>query len=41
MRTELSDLCEFRLPPVPAGAYALTVCLTEFDVEITELILGS
>jgi anti-sigma factor RsiW len=40
-RTELSGMCEFRLPPAPAGAYALTVRLTELDVEITELILGS
>jgi hypothetical protein len=41
MTTELSEMCEFRLPPVPAGAYALTVRLTELDVEITELILGT
>jgi hypothetical protein len=41
LRTELSDMCEFKLPLVPDGAYALTVRLTDFDVEITELILGT
>ena len=38
-RAELSDQCEFNLPPVPAGSYTFRLLLTGTVVEIPELEL--
>lgn len=38
-RTALNDLCEFALPPVPEGSYALHLRLGDMEVEIPELDL--
>jgi hypothetical protein len=40
-RTEatLNDVCEFTLPPVPAGKYSLTVTMRDLEIEIPELEL--
>lgn len=35
----LNELCEFRLPPVPEGVYALRLRLNETEIEIPELSL--
>ena len=35
----LNDVCEFTLPPVPAGKYSLTVRLQDLQIEIPELEL--
>jgi hypothetical protein len=35
----LNDLCEFTLPPVPAGKYSLTVRMQDLEIEIPELEL--
>jgi hypothetical protein len=39
--TDLNEQYEFRLPPIPAGNYNLTVRLEQIDVEITGLEIGS
>jgi hypothetical protein len=36
---EMNDLCEFTLPPVPAGRYTLQLRLTDVEVEVSELDL--
>ncbi|HVF57884.1 MAG TPA: hypothetical protein VM934_17160 [Pyrinomonadaceae bacterium] len=36
---ELNNLCEFILPPVPAGSYTLRLRLDDLEVEIPELDL--
>lgn len=36
---ELNELCEFTLPPVPAGSYTLLLQLSEMEVEVPELQL--
>ena len=36
---EMNDLCEFTLPPVPAGRYTLQVRLVDVEVEVPELDL--
>lgn len=38
-RAALNELCEFALPPVPEGSYALRFRLGDMEVEIRELIL--
>ena len=38
-QTSLNELCEFTLPPVPEGSYALRLRLKETEVEIQELSL--
>ncbi|MBC7930456.1 MAG: hypothetical protein H7Z38_07780 [Rubrivivax sp.] len=35
----LNDLCEFTLPPVPEGSYALRLRLNELEIEIPDLSL--
>ena len=35
----LNDLCEFTLPPVPEGSYALRLRLNETEIEIQDLSL--
>lgn len=35
----LNDLCEFALPPVPAGSYTLRLRLTDMEVEVPDLEL--
>lgn len=37
--TSLNDLCEFTLPPVPEGVYALRLRLNDTEIEIPELSL--
>ena len=37
--TTLNDVCEFTLPPVPAGHYSLTVRMHDLQIEIPELEL--
>lgn len=39
-QSNLNDLSEFRLPPLPAGSYNLTLRLASFDVEIAGLEIG-
>jgi hypothetical protein len=39
-QSHLNNLSEFRLPPVPAGSYNLTLRLHSFDVEIAGLQIG-
>ena len=39
-QTDLNDLYEFRLPPMPAGRYGLTLYLENADVEIAGLEVG-
>lgn len=36
---EMNELCEFTLPPVPAGRYTLQVRLTDVEVEVPDLDL--
>jgi anti-sigma factor RsiW len=38
--TDLNDLYEFRLPPVPAGSYDLVLYLENADIEIVGLEVG-
>jgi anti-sigma factor RsiW len=38
-RAELNELCEFTLPPVPAGVYTLRLRVDEVEVELPELSL--
>ena len=38
-RASLNDLCEFTLPPVPEGTYALRLRLNDTEIEIPELSL--
>lgn len=38
-QTELNDLCEFTLSPVPAGSYRLRLRLTGIEVEVPQLEL--
>ena len=35
----LNDVCEFTLPPIPAGKYSLTVRMLDREIEIPELEL--
>jgi hypothetical protein len=35
----LNDVCEFTLPPVPAGKYSLVVRMQDLQIEIPELDL--
>lgn len=35
----LNDVCEFTLPPVPAGKYSITVRMQGLEIEIPELEL--
>lgn len=37
--TELNELCEFTLPPVPAGSYTLRLRLNELEIEIPDFEL--
>jgi len=39
--TELNELCEFTLAPVPKGGYALTLRLSEVELEVPDLKLGA
>jgi anti-sigma factor RsiW len=39
IRAALNELCEFTLPPVPEGIYALQLRLEETEIEIPELSL--
>jgi hypothetical protein len=39
-QTDLNDLYGFRLPPIPAGRYNLTLYLENADVEIIGLEVG-
>jgi hypothetical protein len=41
VQTELSELSRFRLPPIPAGRYTLTLRLDAAEVEIADLEVGS
>ena len=36
---QMNDLCEFTLPPVPAGRYTLQLRLTDVEVEVPDLDL--
>ena len=36
-----NELSEFALPPVPAGEYALTLRLSDVEVEVARLEIGS
>ena len=38
-QASLNDLCEFTLPPVPEGTYALRLRLNDTEIEIPELSL--
>jgi anti-sigma factor RsiW len=38
-RASLNELCEFTLPPVPEGVYALRLRLNDTEIEIPELSL--
>jgi anti-sigma factor RsiW len=38
-RATLNDLCEFTLPPVPAGVYTLRLRVDDFEIKIPELSL--
>ncbi|HEY0431528.1 MAG TPA: hypothetical protein VGC61_06905 [Pyrinomonadaceae bacterium] len=38
---ELNDLCEFTLPPLPAGSYAVRLRLGSADIEIPKLELSA
>ncbi len=38
-RAELNELCEFALPPVPAGSYKLCLRFGDVEVEVPELQL--
>jgi hypothetical protein len=38
---DLNDLCEFILPPVPAGSYSVRLRLGNVEVEIPQLELGA
>lgn len=40
LQTQLNELCEFALPPVPAGDYTLTLQFSDVEVVIPELKLG-
>jgi hypothetical protein len=40
IRAALNELCEFALPPLAEGEYALTLHLGQVDLEIPELKLG-
>ncbi|MEW6130115.1 MAG: zf-HC2 domain-containing protein [Acidobacteriota bacterium] len=40
-QTALNELCEFTLPPVPAGNYALTLSLNHIEIEVSDLNLGA
>jgi hypothetical protein len=37
--SSLNELCEFTLPPVPEGTYALRLRLNDTEIEIPELSL--
>jgi hypothetical protein len=37
----LTDQCEFRLPPVPAGRYTMTVRVSDAEIEVPGLELAS
>jgi len=39
--TEVNDSCEFKLSPVPAGVYRMTIRLSDKEIEISELVLGA
>ena len=41
VRAELNDLSEFALPPSPPGSYKLTVKLTDLDITIADLEVGT
>lgn len=41
VKVALNDLCEFTLPPLAGGSYALVVRLAEVEMEIPELKLGA
>lgn len=38
-KATLNELCEFTLPPIPAGKYSLTVRMLDREIEIPELEL--
>jgi len=38
-RVVLSELCEFVLPPLPDGAYTLTLRLGDLEVSAVDLVL--
>lgn len=40
-QTALNELCEFTLPPLPAGSYALTLRLNHIEIEVPNLDLGA
>jgi hypothetical protein len=37
----LNEQCEFRLPPVPAGSYSMTVRVSDVEIEVPRLVLPS
>ena len=39
--TALNDTCEFTLPPLPAGDYALRILMSDMEIEIPRLDLGA
>ncbi len=39
-RSSLNELCEFALPPVPAGSYALLLRSADMEIEIPGLTFG-
>jgi hypothetical protein len=39
--TSLNELCEFTLPSIPAGSYALTLRLNNIEIEVPNLDLGA
>ena len=39
--TALNDTCEFTLPPMPSGNYALRILLSDMEIEIPRLDLGA
>lgn len=38
---ELNGSCEFMLPPVPAGSYALRLRMNDMEIEVPDLQLGA
>lgn len=41
VQTTLNELCEFTLPTMPAGNYALTLHLSSIEIEVPNLTVGA
>lgn len=40
VQAEVNELCEFVMPPVPAGKYKLTLRMAEMEIEVPEIAIG-